>query len=305
MTPDRCPWYVAGPLFGLLIVGLRAVANKPFGALGGYVDLASNALSPRRLGFRAYLLLGLVLGGLLYALTVGALAPSLGYGTVEGPISGTVPRQLALLLAAGAIMGFGARTAGGCTSGHGMCGMSLGSAASAVSSMTFFVTAVTLAHALLWFGGARYFVGLVFGFGFGFVLAWSRLTDPSVIRKMLLLHEPDVFLLMGLTVVTAAIGVRLLRTRGARAIVGGELVAWTVEKPEARHVLGSLFFGAGWSLAGTCPGPVAAMIGEGRLGGVAVAIGLLGGVMAQGALARSRVAAKRPITTEVPGAAGL
>jgi hypothetical protein len=29
MAVDRCPWYVARPLFGLLIVGLRAVLNKP------------------------------------------------------------------------------------------------------------------------------------------------------------------------------------------------------------------------------------------------------------------------------------
>ena len=41
MVIDRCPWYVAGPLFGLLIVGLRAALNKPFGALGGYIDLAT------------------------------------------------------------------------------------------------------------------------------------------------------------------------------------------------------------------------------------------------------------------------
>ena len=51
-------------------------------------------------------------------------------------------------------MGFGERTAGGCTSGNGMSGMSLGSPASIAASMTFFGTAVALAqlHAQL-FGG--------------------------------------------------------------------------------------------------------------------------------------------------------
>ncbi len=39
MTLERCVWYVAGPLSGLLMVGLRAVVNKPLGALGGYIDL--------------------------------------------------------------------------------------------------------------------------------------------------------------------------------------------------------------------------------------------------------------------------
>jgi len=43
---------------GILIVGLRATVNKPLGALGGYIDLAS-----QRFGFRTFLLLGFVLGG--------------------------------------------------------------------------------------------------------------------------------------------------------------------------------------------------------------------------------------------------
>jgi hypothetical protein len=53
------------------------------------------------------------------------------------------------------MMGYGARTAGGCTSGHGMCGISLLSPASIVSTVTFFATAVLLAYALAFvFGGA-------------------------------------------------------------------------------------------------------------------------------------------------------
>jgi len=37
------PWYIAGPLLGLLIVLRRAVMNKPFGVLGGYIDVAEHA----------------------------------------------------------------------------------------------------------------------------------------------------------------------------------------------------------------------------------------------------------------------
>jgi len=35
---ERAPWFVAGPAMGLVIVGLLWVANRPRGALGGYVD---------------------------------------------------------------------------------------------------------------------------------------------------------------------------------------------------------------------------------------------------------------------------
>jgi uncharacterized protein len=154
MAVDRCPWYVAGPLFGLLIVGLRAVLNKPFGALGGYIDLAtSRAGTAARPGFRVPLLIGIVLGGALYSITLGNFSPSLAY------VGGGLPALghsggLGLLVLAGAVMGFGARTAGGCTSGHGMCGMSLGSPASIVAAMTFFGTAVLLARVLYFIGGA-------------------------------------------------------------------------------------------------------------------------------------------------------
>lgn len=149
--------------------------------------------------------------------------------------------------------------------------------------------------------------GLLFGSAAGFLVAWARLTDPEVIRKMLLLREPDVFLFMGAAVVTASIGVRLLRAAKLRTLVTGEAVSWTIERPRLRHVVGSVLFGAGWSVAGTCPGPVAAMIGEGRLGGVAVAAGLLGGVALQGAFEKKRGALRdtRAGSVGVPGAAGL
>jgi hypothetical protein len=53
--------------------------------------------------------------------------------------------------------------------------------------------------------------GLPAGVIFGFVLSWARLTDPAVIRNMLLLREAHVFLIMGSAIAVAAVGVRLLR----------------------------------------------------------------------------------------------
>ena len=146
-------------------------------------------------------------------------------------------------------------------------------------------------------------LGLLFGAGIGFVFAWAWLSDPAVIRDMLLLREPDIFLFMGLAIVVAAVGTRLLRFFRARALATREPVAWTVERPERRHVMGSVLFGAGWAVTGTCPGPVAVMIGEGRLAGIVVAIGLGAGVLLQGAVKRRQVAAATG--HEMPGMAGL
>ena len=148
MTP--APWCIAGPLLGVLIVGLRAAVNKPFGVLGGYIDLAEHALQPRRLGISAFLLLGVGLGGALYAVVLGVFSASLTYPSVGVLPSGAIPPFIVLLVA-GVGMGVGARTAGGCTSGHGLTGMALGSPASIVATITFFATGVAVAHLLAWF----------------------------------------------------------------------------------------------------------------------------------------------------------
>jgi uncharacterized membrane protein YedE/YeeE len=123
------------------------------------------------------------------------------------------------------------------------------------------------------------FVGLLAGAVFGFTLAWAQLNDPRVIRDMLLLQEAHVFLIMGSAVVIAAVGVRLLTMVGARTIVTREPIGWTVERPQIRHVSGSILFAVGWTAAGTCPGPAAAMLGQGAWVGLPVAAGLFAGVL--------------------------
>ena len=131
-------------------------------------------------------------------------------------------------------------------------------------------------------------VGLVFGTGFGFIMAWAHLSDPGVIGRMLRLQEFDVFLLMGSAVIVAAVGARLLRAASATALLNREPIAWKVERPQRRHIVGSMVFGVGWSLAGTCPGPVAVMIGQGQLMGLVIVAGLFAGASVQGGLLQRR-----------------
>ena len=130
--------------------------------------------------------------------------------------------------------------------------------------------------------------GLILGVGAGFVVSLARLSDPAIIREMFLLRSPHVFLVMGSAVAIAAVGVRLLRAAGVRAFITGDAIGWSVEPARSRHVAGSALFAAGWSVAGTCPGPVAAMIGEGKLAGLVVAGGLVVGVALQRAWALRR-----------------
>ena len=66
MLLDRCPWFIAGPLLGAVIVGLRATVIKPLGALGGYIDVTEHVTRPLCLGFSTFLLAGIMIGGALF-----------------------------------------------------------------------------------------------------------------------------------------------------------------------------------------------------------------------------------------------
>lgn len=104
-------WGLAGGvLIGLAAAVYLIVNGRIMGAsgiLGGLVDGSGRHTAAERLCFLA----GLVaLPALLH----------LAGGGVETHVSG----NLAILLAAGVLVGIGTRLANGCTSGHGVCGIS-------------------------------------------------------------------------------------------------------------------------------------------------------------------------------------
>jgi uncharacterized membrane protein YedE/YeeE len=131
-------------------------------------------------------------------------------------------------------------------------------------------------------------IALVFGSAFGFVLSWAQMTDYDVIRDMLLFRELDVYLMMGTAVISAAIGVRLLRAAGVKSLVGGEPLSWTPTRPGRHHFYGSLLFGLGWGVAGTCPGPIAAQLGRGQWAALFTVAGVFAGVALFGYLKERR-----------------
>lgn len=143
VLPDRVPWFVVGPGLGLLVVALFVLVNAPLGASGAYVQTA-DALR-RRPGFmswRVFYFVGMFAGGLLAAVLRGGPVLRWGYDSLRNvwPIG-----VVALLVFVGAIvMGYGARMAGGCTSGHGICGTSQRSAASWVTTATFMGVAIVV-----------------------------------------------------------------------------------------------------------------------------------------------------------------
>jgi uncharacterized membrane protein YedE/YeeE len=149
----RCPWYIAGPLIGLAVVALLGLANRPLGATGGWIDLVAFLRLPSGgLRWTVFFLGGIVLGGALSALAGGGFHDRDVYVLLDQRFGTQPGTRAALLVVAGAVMGYGVRTAKGCTSGHGICGTALGSRASWVSTAIFMVVAIATANLLAWIG---------------------------------------------------------------------------------------------------------------------------------------------------------
>lgn len=119
-------------------------------------------------------------------------------------------------------------------------------------------------------------VAFLAGIGLGFSLAAARLNDYDVIHDMLLLREPDLFLLFAAALGTALPLLWLLEGRGWRTPFSGPLHLARAEV-ERKHVFGALVFGTGWAITGACPGTALAMPAVGTLPGIFVVAGLFAG----------------------------
>lgn len=132
---------------GLCVVALYALGNRGLGASGAYRETLGAILRrPTVEVWRVWNFVGLCAGALAVAFLRGGPQLQLGYSSLSGLLP--VALLAVVLLAAGILMGFGARWAGGCTSSHGLRGTAELSPASIAATLTFFATAVILANVL-------------------------------------------------------------------------------------------------------------------------------------------------------------
>ena len=128
-------------LAGGLMIGLAAallwLGN---GRTAGVSGIVGGVVRPLRgdVAWRVAFVGGLVLAGVVAVLArMDAIAPS--------------PRPLGVLALAGLLVGAGTRIGGGCTSGHGVCGIGRGSRRSLVATLVFVLSGMlTVTLARLW-----------------------------------------------------------------------------------------------------------------------------------------------------------
>ena len=120
--------------------------------------------------------------------------------------------------------------------------------------------------------------GLSIGLVFGTVLCWSGMASPNVIRQALLFERSYLFLFFASAVLTAAVGLAVVRRLRARAMLVDAPLSWSSPHPERRHIVGSLLFGIGWGISDACPGPIATQVGQGITWGLFTIAGVVLGV---------------------------
>lgn len=231
---------------------------------------------------------GLVAGGAVVSWLTGSAAP--------------LPALSAARYAAsGLLVGFGTTLGGGCTSGHGVCGLARGSLRSLAAVSTFFVSGCAAAvaagaragfslaplrlsmdasaaaalvaaslSALAATAQLRRFNLALCGATFGAGLALSGMASPLKVTAFLDVTgqwDPSLACVMA-----SALAVSALSYAAKRRWLHAPLAAPAFCMPspaarvDARLLAGSALFGAGWGLSGLCPGPAIATLGLPALG---------------------------------------
>ena len=172
------PWYVAGPLIGLIVPALLIIGNKSFGVSSSLRHICAACL-PAKIPFFQYdwkketwnlfFVGGILIGSFIaFQLFSNSLPVQLNASLVSdlnnngiSDFKGLVPTEifnwsslftlkgLIVIVAGGFLVGFGTRYAGGCTSGHAIMGLSNLQFPSLVATMSFMAGGFLVANFLI------------------------------------------------------------------------------------------------------------------------------------------------------------
>ena len=128
--------------------------------------------------------------------------------------------------------------------------------------------------------------GLIFGLG----LIVAGMANPAKVLGFLDiggLWDPSLALVMAAAVAIATLGFTWAKKRKV-SLLGQPLQLPTSNRIDRRLIGGSLLFGAGWGLAGICPGPALVLLGAGVFKGVIFVAAMVAGMAIFSLLERAR-----------------
>ena len=135
----------------------------------------------------------------------------------------------------------------------------------------------------------EFLVGLLFGWG----LLLSGMTDPGKVQGFLDLlgaWDPSLALVMGGAIAVGLFAFALAKRR-ATTFLGGVLQMPASRDIDRPLVVGSLVFGAGWGLAGFCPGPGIVAMAAGQPKAAVFVAAMLAGMLVYQLMDRKSAAA--------------
>lgn len=150
-------WAAGGALISLVTVALLFVGNRQLGVSSSFDDICSlvvNTAYFRREtllaggSWRFPLLGGLLLGGVLSAVLGGGWEPTWALGRFDEAIGWSAGGKVMWMFAGGLLIGFGTRFGGGCTSGHGIFGLSNLELPSLVTTVSFMLGGIVFTNIL-------------------------------------------------------------------------------------------------------------------------------------------------------------
>lgn len=172
------PWYVGGFFIGLMVPALLIAGNKLLGVSSALRHICAACFPAnidflkydwRKQAWSIYFAVGIVIGGFIAGYLFADpnpehIAPQTIHTLAQTGIvfnKGFVPEQIfnwhflftlpgfIILVVGGFMVGFGTRYAGGCTSGHGIMGLSSLQWPSLIAVISFFIAGILCAHYLL------------------------------------------------------------------------------------------------------------------------------------------------------------
>ena len=154
------PWYIAGPLIGLIVPFLILLREKQFGVSSSYRYIGSvffknldyfkgNSGSDK---WQFQFAIGLILAG-IYSLYAGVIQVDavVNESSTYSEIANTIysDSNIIYFFFGGIFVGFGARYANGCTAGHCIMGVAQFSVSSLVATVCFFIGGLFASYVLI------------------------------------------------------------------------------------------------------------------------------------------------------------
>jgi uncharacterized membrane protein YedE/YeeE len=150
-------WALAGAGIAAIVLLLLFATSTPLGISSGFEDVCSLVLdqpyfrreslhSGRR--WRLPFLLGLFLGGVASAVIGGGWHPTWALGLFDQAMGWGPAGKLLWMFVGGLLIGFGTRLGGGCTSGHGIFGLSNLELPSLLATISFMASGVATTQLL-------------------------------------------------------------------------------------------------------------------------------------------------------------